>query len=123
VWEDGLPPNATLNLDQLGYTQWPLTKIIWPLGPDFPPIVTVRVKNLTTGTEAWWDVGNESGGTGAPPPQKPVRPLILDKTGNRDVGMGQRDWGTLLYLPQAGCYSMEASWPGGQWRMLFAVGR
>src|ERR1700704_1880287 len=27
VWEDGLPPNATLNLDQLGYTQWPLTKI------------------------------------------------------------------------------------------------
>lgn len=115
VWEGGLPANATLNLDQFGYTPWPSTKILWPIGPDFPATVVVRVANLRTGSEAWWDIGE-----GAPPPNKPVRPLVLDRTGNR---AGFPTWGTGLYLPQAGCYAMTVSWPGGQWRLLFAVGR
>ncbi len=116
VWEYGLGPNTTLNLDELGYTPWPLTKILWPLGPDFPNIVTVRVTNLRTGAEAWWDTGQ-----GAPPPKEPVRPLILDGVGNR--AGGPPTFGALLYLPQAGCYAMTVSWTGGQWRLLFAVGR
>jgi hypothetical protein len=116
VWESGLPPNATVNVDDLGYTPWPGTKILWPIGPDFPNIVTVRVTNLRTGTEAWWDIG-----AGDPPPSMPVRPLILDGAGNR--GGGPPTFGADLYLPQAGCYAMTVSWPGGQWRLLFAVGR
>jgi hypothetical protein len=115
VWESGLPPNATVNVDDLGYTPWPGTKILWPIGPDFPNIVTVRVANLRTGSEAWWDIGE-----GGPAPNEPVRPLVLDRTGNR---AGFPTWGTGLYLPQAGCYAMTVSWPGGQWRLLFAVGR
>jgi hypothetical protein len=115
VWEIGLPANATLNLDELGYTPWPSTKILWPIGPNFPDIVVVRVTNLRTGSEAWWDSGE-----GGPAPNKPVRPLVLDRTGNR---AGFPTWGTGLYLPQAGCYAMSVSWPGGQWRLLFAVGR
>ena len=116
VWESGLPPNATVNVDDLGYTPWPGTKILWPIGPDFPNIVTVRVTNLRTGTEAWWDIG-----AGDPPPSMPVRPLILDGAGNR--GGGPPTFGADLYLPQAGCYAMSVSWPDGQWRLLFAVGR
>ena len=116
VWDFGLPPNATLNLDQEGETPWPLTKIMWPLTSDFPSYVIVRVTNLQTGTQAWWDIGQ-----GAPPPNKPVRPLIMDQNPNRVSS--QQGWGTLLYLPQAGCYAMQVSWPGGQWRLLFAVGR
>jgi hypothetical protein len=116
VWEFGLPANATLNLDQLGYTPWPGTKILWPIGPDIPDIVTVRVTNLMTGTEAWWDIG-----VGDPPPNQPVRPLILDGVGNR--GGGPPTFGAFLYLPQAGCFAMTVSWTGGQWRLLFAVGR
>ncbi len=104
VWEFGLPAHATLHLDQLGYTPWPGTKILWPIGPDFPAIVTVRVTNLRTGTEAWWDIG-----VGGPAPNKPVRPLVLDRTGNR---AGFPTWGTGLYIPQAGCYAMTVSWPG-----------
>jgi hypothetical protein len=115
VWESGLPANAILNLDQFGYTPWPGTKILWPIGPDFPATVVVRVTNLGTGSEAWWDIGE-----GGPAPSKPVRPLVLDQTGNR---AGFPTWGTVLYLPQAGCYEMSVSWPGGQWRLLFAVGR
>ncbi len=113
VWESGLPPNATVNVDDLGYTPWPGTKILWPIGPDFPGIVTVRVTNLRT--EAWWDIGV------GPPPSMPVRPLILDGLGNR--GGGPPTFGAFLYLPQAGCYAMTVSWTGGQWRLLFAVGR
>ncbi len=116
VWEGGLPANATLNLDQFGYTPWPSTKILWPIGPDFPAMVVVRVANLRTGTEAWWDIG-----AGDPPPSMPVRPLILDGAGNR--GGGPPTFGASLYLPQAGCYAMTVSWTGGQWRLLFAVGR
>lgn len=116
VWELGFPPNGTLNLDQNGETPWPVTKIMWPVTANFPPYVIVRVTNLHTGVQAWWDIGQ-----GAPPPNKPVRPLIMDQNPNR-VSY-QRGWGTLLYLPQAGCYTMQVSWPGGQWRLLFAVGR
>lgn len=115
VWEIGLPANATLNLDELGYTPWPSTKILWPIGPNFPDIVVVRVTNLRTGSEAWWDIGE-----GGPAPNKPVRPLVLDRTGNR---AGFPTWGTGLYFPQAGCYAMSVSWSGGLWRLLFAVGR
>ncbi|HKV59621.1 MAG TPA: hypothetical protein VJO32_15110 [Ktedonobacteraceae bacterium] len=32
-------------------------------------------------------------------------------------------WGTILYLPQAGCYEMTVSWQSGQWHLLFAAGR
>ncbi len=115
VWELGLPVNATLHLNEFGYTPWPSTKILWPIGPDFPNTVVVRVTNLGTGSEAWWDIG-----AGGPPPTEPVRPLVLDRTGNR---AGFPTWGTGLYFPQAGCYAMSVSWPGGQWRLLFAVGR
>ncbi len=115
VWELGLPANAILNLDQLGYTPWPATKILWPIVANFPNIVVVRVTNLRTGSEAWWDIG-----AGGPAPSEPVRPLVLDRTGNR---AGFPTWGTGLYFSQAGCYAMSVSWPGGQWRLLFAVGR
>lgn len=115
VWESGLPANATLHLNELGYTPWPVTKILWPIVPNFPDLVVVRVTNLRTGSEAWWDIGE-----GGPPPKKPVRPLVLGPTGNR---AGFPTWGTGLYFSQAGCYAMTVSWSGGQWRVLFAVGR
>ena len=116
VWEFGLPANATLHLNQRGYTPWPGTKILWPIGPDFPGTVTVRVTNLRTGAEALWVIG-----AGESLPIMPVRPLMLDGYGNR---MGEPPtFGAFLYLPQAGCYAMTVSWSGGQWRLLFAVGR
>lgn len=116
VWELGFPPHGTLNLDQFGETPWPVTKIMWPVTSGFLSYVIVRVTNLQTGAQAWWDIGQ-----GAPPPNHPVRPLIMDQNPNRISS--QRGWGTLLYLPQAGCYAMQVSWSGGQWRLLFAAGR
>src|SRR6266566_2473071 len=36
---------------------------------------------------------------------------------------GWYEWGSfLLYLLTAGCYSMDVSWPGGGWHIVFAAG-
>jgi hypothetical protein len=32
-------------------------------------------------------------------------------------------WFDVLYLPGAGCYTLQASWPGGGWIVNFAAGR
>jgi hypothetical protein len=116
VWELGVAPNGIVHLNQFGETAWPITKIMWPVTSNFPLFVVVRVTNLQTRDQAWWDIGQ-----GAPPPKQPVRPLIMNQNSNRVSS--QVGWGTLLYLPQAGCYSMQVTWAGGQWQLFFAAGR
>lgn len=32
------------------------------------------------------------------------------------------EWGSYVFLPGAGCYSMEAMWPGEHWLVYFAAG-
>jgi hypothetical protein len=36
---------------------------------------------------------------------------------------GWADFLSYLFIPQAGCYVLEAAWPGGMWRLTFAAGR
>ena len=37
-------------------------------------------------------------------------------------GAGRDMWSAILYIPAAGCYALDASWPGGSWRVTFAAG-
>lgn len=95
---------------------WPGTKILWEVGQDLTQSVIVRVKNLATGVPAWW-------GKGEQPPSDPV--LVLDSRNEGYHGSpasGWYEWGSFLYLLTAGCYSMDVSWPGGSWHMVFAAG-
>jgi len=32
-------------------------------------------------------------------------------------------WTVIMYVPAAGCYSLEATWPEGGWQVNFAAGR
>jgi hypothetical protein len=32
------------------------------------------------------------------------------------------EYPSYLFIPRAGCYVLEASWPGGHWRIPFAAG-
>ncbi|GAC1344416.1 MAG: hypothetical protein NVS4B7_13930 [Ktedonobacteraceae bacterium] len=32
-------------------------------------------------------------------------------------------WNIIMYVPAAGCYTLHASWPNGEWRVNFAAGR
>ncbi len=41
-------------------------------------------------------------------------------------GSGPQQWPTFpggIVAPRAGCYYVEATWPGGTWRITFAAGR
>ncbi len=96
---------------------WTGTKILWEVGQDVTTPVTVRVKNLATGAIAWW-------GKGSQPPSAPV--LVLDGRNEGYHGpaaSGWDEWGSFLYVLEAGCYSMDVSWPGGAWHVVFAAGR
>ncbi|HEY0753896.1 MAG TPA: hypothetical protein VGD98_08050 [Ktedonobacteraceae bacterium] len=98
---------------------WTGTKIIWEEAvQNFHQKVTVQVKNLATGDLAWWGQGNA-------PPVMSV--LVLDTSPNaNDHGSpvtGWNEWGSVLYLLTSGCYSMDVTWPGGAWHVVFAAGR
>jgi hypothetical protein len=95
---------------------WTGTKILWEVGQDLTQPVVVRVKSLTTGAAAWWGKGDQ-------PPSDPV--LVLDSRNEGYHGSpasGWYEWGSFMYLLTAGCYSMDVSWPGGSWRIVFAAG-
>lgn len=32
------------------------------------------------------------------------------------------EWPAWIFLPGAGCYTLDARWPGGSWRLVFAAG-
>ena len=102
---------------------WTGTKIIWEVGPSLTQPVSIRVKDLATGALAWW-------GQGGQPPSAPM--LVLGVGIAAEVGdaafhgspvSGWYEWGSFLYLLTAGCYSMDVSWPGGAWHVVFAAGR
>lgn len=101
---------------------WTGIKILWEVGPGLTQPVTVRVKDLKTGDLAWW-------GQGSRPPSGSA--LVLSEgIGNSSSGdfhgspvSGWYEWGSYLYLLKAGCYSMDVSWPGGAWHVIFAAGR
>ncbi len=98
---------------------WPGIKILWEVGQDLTTQVTVRVKNLATGASAWWGRGNQ-------PPTDPI--MVLSAQGSQGADFhgipesGWYEWGSFLYLLTAGCYSMDVSWSGGSWHLVFAAG-
>jgi hypothetical protein len=102
--------------DQGYHVVWNGTKILWEVSQDLTTTVTVRVKNLATGAPAWWGKGDQ-------PPSEPV--LVLDSRNEGYHGVpasGWYEWGSFLYLLTAGCYSMDVSWSGGSWHIVFAAG-
>jgi hypothetical protein len=127
VWAGGLgPPGATLHLEDDTPLAWPGDKIIWEVGPDATQPVTVEARNLATGERAWW-------GRGSPIPPA-AQTLTLDPTttgpaiyhGSPGSGYPMAGWseyGSFLYILAAGCYTMQATWPGGSWSWTFAAGR
>ena len=90
-------------------------KILWEIGPNTLPPATARVTNLGTGAFGWWGNGNMA-------PTK----VVFDIEGGIDhaeVDTGWHEWGSLLFIPGAGCYALDVSWAGGAWRTIFAAGR
>ena len=108
-------PHATVHLknrpsDVYGWA----VKVLWAVGPHYTSTVTLDGGNLRTGSLLWL-----GGGDGL------ALSLVLDSlhpgtpTGS-DHGWAEFPGG--MDVPQAGCYYLEAHWPGGSWRITFAAG-
>ena len=107
-----IPPYDTY-VSPYGWT-W---KIIWEVGPHFSSKITLRGKNVHTGAPIWFQLLDEPIVSSAVlDPQSPDHPVPA-------AGAGYEEWGSYIFIPAAGCYQIEATWPGGQWGFPFAAGR
>jgi len=122
VWAKGFAgPHATIFIptSYSTYTKFGWTwKILWDIGPHFLHQVTIRGKDVYTGTPLRFQF------TDADPI---VTSLLLEPNHPNHPGAGAgpdyEEWGSYLYIPMAGCYQIEVTWPGGQWSFPFAAGR
>jgi hypothetical protein len=125
VWATTLwaPIHLTANdaYTRFGWT-W---KIIWEVGPSYKGSVAPHGVNLRDGTPLWFQFAADD------PTTTTTTPLLDPRHPNHPVSVVGDDWvewGSYVYLPAAGCYAIEASWPSqanwpsGSWRITFAAG-
>jgi hypothetical protein len=94
--------------------EWPAIPIIWAIGPNAHPTVTVQVRDLQSHTLAWWGAGGESG------PQWPILTLNAPADIPAHSYVAGAPW--LLFITRSGCFKMDVTWPGGSWSLIFAAG-
>ncbi len=112
-------PHATMpiyagNLEPSRYG-WP-QKVLWVVKRSYPGLVRLRGANLADGVQLWFEIGGRREVTVAPVLKAP-EPAIPYQT------EGWAEFPSYLYIPRAGCYTLEAEWEGGFWRVNFAAGR
>jgi hypothetical protein len=109
------------SLSRSAYTPygWPvLVQVLVASG--FTQAITVTGNDLHTGYPLWLAPG--------PNPVPAAAAPIFTTTPRQpegSVGDAQQSWNIwfgALYLPGAGCYTLQASWPGGGWTVHFAAG-
>ena len=80
-------------------------------------VVTFHGANLRDGSPLYPDAQD------ADPASTPTT-LVVD-TRNPNIANRGPQWTQFpggLTIPKAGCYSLEATWSGGSWRITFAAG-
>ena len=118
VWTVGFTPGLSLHLGNPrllyhGPHGW-YRKVAWAAAPGYRLPIRVHGGTLDGRMPLWFQVGEQLPTTS--PVLDPLHPVV---TGNT--------WGELftsyIFIPKAGCYFVEASWPGGTWRLAFAAGQ
>jgi len=101
------------------YTQygWPW-KVIWRVSTRYTQPVQLHGGSLRTGTPLWFQIGEPASTTPILDPRPDEQQIA--QSGNPTEFV---EWKSYLYIPGAGCYYVEADWPGGSWRVTFAAGR
>jgi hypothetical protein len=97
---------------------WPIP-IALAFKSGFTQPVTLRGDSLADGHPLWLRFGDPDG---TPVPLFTLDPGDAQGLGVNGDSTGTRWWNGTLYLPGSGCFALEASWPGGQWRTVFAAG-
>jgi hypothetical protein len=111
-----------VQLPQSNYTVagWPVSVTVF-IRHGFGPTIILTGHDLTTGYSLWLSPGmNNPGSIAEAAPLAtidPTRGLAHTRDARWDV------WSGVLYLPGAGCYIVQANWPGNGWSIDFAAGR
>src|SRR5258708_1333972 len=96
-----------------GYTQYGWAwKIVWEVAKSTHP-VTLHGTDVRTSASRLFQVDDPLTASPVLDPGSPGHPISV-------VGDDWAEWGSYVFLPGAGCYSMEAMWPGGHWLVYFA---
>ncbi len=94
---------------ELGYQQ----KVLWAIAPTFTGTVRIQGANLKTGRPLWFKV--RAAGT--------VLNLDTTEKVTYPYPSGWHIWPSDLYAPEAGCYRIIATWPGGSWTLTIGLGK
>ena len=98
-----------------GYYQ----KVLWVIQHGYQNPVHLSGSDSDRGAPLWFQIGD------GPPTPAPV----LDPTRSAAYPMNPANpdevfpsYPSYLFIPHAGCYALEASWPEGHWRIPFTAG-
>jgi hypothetical protein len=110
---------TVLHLNRLGPNPLPGVKIFWVTGPNPTKTITAHGQDQRSGTPIWFQIDRSPLATTLEmAPGESNRDATYTSDGNLwDI------WGIAMIFVQAGCYHLEARWPGGQWSMTIAAGR
>ncbi len=92
-------------------------KFLWLMEARYSGIVTIHGANLGDGSPLLPDADHQTGAS-------TLTLLVLD-TQDPTIINRTEQWIEVpggLTIPKAGCYYLEADWPGGHWRINFAAG-
>lgn len=111
-----------VQLPQGNYTSagWPVPVTVF-IRHGFAQTIALTGHDLTTGYSLWLSANANNPGSlaGAAPLATidPTHGLAHTRDAQWDI------WSGVLYLPGAGCYIVQANWPGNGWSIDFAAGR
>lgn len=122
MWAFGLDTTVRIPTSYFTYTQYGWTwKVIWRVSTRYTQPVQLHGGNLRTGTPLWFQIEVQDPSTAPVLDPRPEEQQIA-QSGYPNPPEAV-DWGSYLYIPAAGCYYIEATWPGGYLRIIFAAGR
>lgn len=110
IWD---PTQARAEHDENGWGH----KFLWVVATSYQGVVTFHGANLRDGSPLYPEAQD------AEPASTPTT-LVVD-TRNPNIANRDPQWTQFpggLTVPKAGCYYLEADWPGGHWRITFAAG-
>jgi len=94
-------------------------KVIWLLARTLTEPARISIKSLGSGRPLWITIGGSYTERSTAPRLDPARPSHPDVPAKPYT----HEWGSYVVFPQAGCYAVEAQWPGESRRLVFAFGR
>jgi len=104
-----------VTLGEHGYYQ----KVLWVIQPSYGHSVHLSGSDSDRAAPLWFQIGDQAPTTA--PVLDPSHPGAYPyNPANPDQVFAY--YPSYLFIPHAGCYVLEASWPEGHWRIPFAAG-